>query len=104
MHNEFTAIIERDGDGFIASCPEVPGALGQGRTAEEARTSLTEAIALIQGDQEFEREVDLVRQNHELMEFLDQRSEPGQTYTIEEARAILGITDPNPFQENSHDD
>jgi len=24
MHNEFTAIIERDGDWFIAYCPEIP--------------------------------------------------------------------------------
>ncbi len=32
MHNEFTAIFERDGDWFIASSPEFPGANGQGRT------------------------------------------------------------------------
>ncbi len=47
MHNEFTAIIERDGDWFIAYSPEVPGANGQGRTKEEARKSLADAIALI---------------------------------------------------------
>ena len=29
MHNEFTAIIELDGDWYIAYCPEIPGALGQ---------------------------------------------------------------------------
>ena len=28
MHNEFTAIIEKDGDWFIAYCPEIPGANG----------------------------------------------------------------------------
>ncbi len=50
MHNEFTAIIERDGDWFIAYCPEIPGANGQGRTKEEARKSLSEAIALILED------------------------------------------------------
>jgi len=32
MHNEFTAIIERDDDWFIAYCPEMPGANGQGKT------------------------------------------------------------------------
>ncbi len=47
MHNEFTAIIEHDGDWFIAYSPEVPGANGQGRTKEEARKSLADAIALI---------------------------------------------------------
>jgi predicted RNase H-like HicB family nuclease len=50
MHNEFTAIIERDGDWVIAYCPEIPGANGQGRTKEEARTSLAEAIVLILDD------------------------------------------------------
>ena len=50
MHNEFTAIIERDGDWFIAYCPEIPGANGQGHTKEEARKSLAEAIELILAD------------------------------------------------------
>jgi predicted RNase H-like HicB family nuclease len=50
MHNEFTAIIERDSDWFIAYCPEIPGANGQGRTKEEARQSLAEAISLILED------------------------------------------------------
>ncbi len=50
MRNEFTAIIERDGEWFIAYCPEVPGANGQGRTIEECRENLSEAIALILED------------------------------------------------------
>ena len=50
MHNEFTAIIEQDEDWFIAYCPEIPGANGQGRTIEECRQNLAEAIALILED------------------------------------------------------
>jgi predicted RNase H-like HicB family nuclease len=50
VRNEFTAIIERDGEWYIAYCPEVPGANGQGKTKEEARTSLAEAVALILED------------------------------------------------------
>jgi predicted RNase H-like HicB family nuclease len=50
MHNEFTAIFERDGDWVIAYSPEIPGANGQGRTKEEARASLADAIALILQD------------------------------------------------------
>lgn len=50
MTNEFTAVIERDGEWFIAYCPEVPGANGQGTTKEEALKSLSEAIALILED------------------------------------------------------
>lgn len=50
MHNEFTAVFERDGDWVIAFCPEIPGANGQGRTKDEARDSLAQAIALILED------------------------------------------------------
>ncbi len=50
MRNEFTAIIEKDGDWYIAYCPEIPGANGQGRTEQECRTSLAEAIRLILED------------------------------------------------------
>ena len=46
MYNEFMAIIERNEDWFIAYCPEIPGANGQGRTIEECKRSLAEAIAL----------------------------------------------------------
>ncbi len=47
MPNEFTAIIERDGKWYVAYCPEIPGANGQGRTKEAARQSLADAIRLI---------------------------------------------------------
>jgi predicted RNase H-like HicB family nuclease len=50
MHNEFEAIIEEDGEWFVAYSPEIPGANGQGRTAEEARADLASAIALILED------------------------------------------------------
>lgn len=50
MHNEFTAVFERDGDWVIAYCPEMPGANGQGATKDEARKSLIDAIALILHD------------------------------------------------------
>ena len=46
LKNEFTAVIERDGEWFIAYSPEIPGAKGQGRAKTEARQSLAEAIAL----------------------------------------------------------
>jgi predicted RNase H-like HicB family nuclease len=50
MQNEFTAIIERDGKWFVAFCPEVPGANGQGRTKAAARNNLAAAIRLILDD------------------------------------------------------
>ena len=50
MHNEFTAIIERDGEWHIAYCPEIPEAHGQGRTRDETRQSLAEAISLVLED------------------------------------------------------
>jgi predicted RNase H-like HicB family nuclease len=51
MRNEFTAVIERDGEWFIAWSPEIPGANGQGRSVEECRESLRTAIQLILEDQ-----------------------------------------------------
>jgi predicted RNase H-like HicB family nuclease len=50
MHNEFTAITERDGEWFVAYCPEIPGANGQGKTKAEALRSLSGAIDLILED------------------------------------------------------
>ena len=55
MHNEFTAIIEKDDDWYIAYCPEIPGANGQGRTIEECRKSLMDAINLILEDRREDR-------------------------------------------------
>jgi len=39
------AVIEREGDGYVALCPEFDIA-GQGDTVEEARANLTEALTL----------------------------------------------------------
>ena len=50
MASEFTAVIEQDGEWFVAYSPEVPGANGQGHSKEEALQSLSEAIALILED------------------------------------------------------
>jgi predicted RNase H-like HicB family nuclease len=50
MHNEFTAVIERDEQWYIAYCPEIPGANGQGKTKEECLQNLADAISLILED------------------------------------------------------
>jgi len=50
MRNEFTAMVEREGKWFIAYCPEVPGANGQGRTKKQCLKSLADAISLILED------------------------------------------------------
>jgi len=50
MSNEFTAVIERDGEWFVGWSPEIPGANGQGHTLEECRENLAQAIALILED------------------------------------------------------
>ena len=42
---ELTAIIEREGDGYVALCPELDIA-SQGDTIEEARSNLIEALEL----------------------------------------------------------
>ena len=50
MHNEFTAVIEKEGEWYIGYCPEIPGANGQGRTIEECKKNLAEAVSLILED------------------------------------------------------
>jgi len=51
MKAEFTAIIEPAPEGgYWATCPEVPGANGQGEGIDEARESLRQAIELILQD------------------------------------------------------
>ena len=45
MNRQLTAIIEREGDGYVALCPEVDVA-SQGDTIEEARSNLKEALEL----------------------------------------------------------
>ncbi len=50
MRNEFTAVVERHGEWFVAYCPEVGGANGQGKSKEEAISSLKDAIVLILDD------------------------------------------------------
>lgn len=42
---QLTAIIEREGDGYVSLCPELDIA-SQGQTIEEARTNLQEALEL----------------------------------------------------------
>ena len=42
---ELTAIIEKEGSGYVALCPELDVA-SQGETIEEARANLIEAIEL----------------------------------------------------------
>ena len=51
MKNEFTALIEKDKDWFIAYCAEIPGANGQGKTKKECLMNLSQAIELILDDQ-----------------------------------------------------
>jgi predicted RNase H-like HicB family nuclease len=50
MHNEFTVIMEKDGDWYIAYCPEIPGANGQGRSKRQCRANLAAAIRLLLED------------------------------------------------------
>jgi hypothetical protein len=40
MHNEFTAVVDRDGKWFVAYCPEIPGANGQAPTQAGLRPCL----------------------------------------------------------------
>ena len=45
MNRQLTAIIEREGDGYVALCPEVDVA-SQGASVNEASANLREAVEL----------------------------------------------------------
>ena len=45
MNKRLTAIIQREGDGFVALCPELD-VVSQGDTIESARANLQEAVEL----------------------------------------------------------
>lgn len=47
MQNKFTAVFEQDGEWWIGYVEELPGANTQGKTLDEARENLKEAIQLI---------------------------------------------------------
>ena len=45
MNRRLTAIVEREGDGYVALCPEVD-VVSQGDSVAEARENLEEALTL----------------------------------------------------------
>ena len=47
MQNQYTAVYEKCDGWYIATVEEIPGVNTQGRTLEEARENLREALALI---------------------------------------------------------
>jgi predicted RNase H-like HicB family nuclease len=50
LRNEFTAVVEWGEGWYIAFCPELPAANGQGKTKEEAKQSLAGAILMLLED------------------------------------------------------
>ena len=47
MESNFTAVFEKDGDWWIGYVEELPGANSQGKSLEETRENLKEAIAMV---------------------------------------------------------
>lgn len=43
---KFSVVIEKDGDGYFAFCPELQGCYSQGDTHEEALENIKDAIRL----------------------------------------------------------
>jgi len=44
MQQQFNAIFERDGAWWVATAVEIPGAFSQGKTMDEARENLLDAV------------------------------------------------------------
>ena len=60
MEAKFTAVFEQDGDWWVGYVEELPGANTQGKTLEEARENLKEAISMI-----LEANKELTQRDHE---------------------------------------
>ena len=57
MQQSMVVTVTQEGDWFIASCSQVPGANGQGKTREAALKNLEEAVNLLRVDQELSESV-----------------------------------------------
>ena len=60
MEGKFTAVYEKDGEWWIGYVEELPGANTQGKTLDEARENLKEAVALV-----IESNIELTKQEIE---------------------------------------
>ena len=53
---DFPIVIERDRDGYVATCPDLQGCYTQGKTYEEVAENIKEVIALHLEDRRANRE------------------------------------------------
>jgi predicted RNase H-like HicB family nuclease len=60
MEGKFTAVFEKDGEWWIGYVEELPGANTQGKTLDEARENLKEAVTLV-----IEANIELTKQEIE---------------------------------------
>jgi len=68
MEGKFTAVFEKEGDWWIGYVEELPGANTQGKTLDEARENLKEAVIMvIEANREISQQEsegkDVVREN-----------------------------------------
>jgi predicted RNase H-like HicB family nuclease len=102
----FSVTILRDEDGvYVVECPSIPGCVSQGDTREKALEKIKEVIVaclevraelgmpltIETSPDEFEREIMTVRLQPDLMELLARRSNPGETFTLDQVREELGL-------------
>jgi predicted RNase H-like HicB family nuclease len=71
MKLEFTAVFKKVPEGYVAFVEELPGANTQGKTLEEARANLDEAVMLILEAnrtlvEESLRDTEVIRERYEL--------------------------------------
>jgi predicted RNase H-like HicB family nuclease len=71
MKLEFTAVFKKVPEGYVAFVEELPGANTQGKTLEEARANLDEAVILVLEAnrtlaEESLRDTEVIRERYEL--------------------------------------
>lgn len=70
MEHRFQAVFERDGDWWVATAVEIPGAFSQGKTVDEARATLLDAVRALLLARRALAEADLAGKNDVVREEL----------------------------------
>jgi predicted RNase H-like HicB family nuclease len=92
MNGDYRIIIERDEEGyFVASVPELQGCHAQARSLDTLMERIREAIELCLEVDDFDREIELARQNKALIKYLDERGKEKVTIPLKDLEEELGL-------------
>jgi predicted RNase H-like HicB family nuclease len=94
MDRKYRIVIERDEEGYyIASVPELKGCHAQAKSLDTLMERIQETIELCLEVDDFDREIELARQNKALIQYLDERGKEKATIPLEDLEKELGLAE-----------